>query len=302
MSTHLHLGAAALALIAGIGAAHAQTVITREITTGPVETIVERGPTSTVITRRPLDMTVPRAPVTLSGDTIEPIAVTRSRETVGISTTPVDEDMVVTRRRVQTAVPAPRIRSVTVQRQVRRVPKVQSVSKTAMRPALRTIRLAPTTRRTLPPPPPLTQAQRSVIYRTVVQERVVPRAIITEHSVPAAVVGAPLVTTPAVRQEVITERVMAPPAPVVRERVVTSPYVTETVGAAPVVAERVVTTPASVDLTVGSRVPPTFPLFALPAALGLQLPMIRPYRYTIVNDRVLLVDPATGFVIDEIQR
>src|SRR5262247_2886308 len=90
MSTHLHHAAVALALVAGAGAAQAQMVITREITTEPVETIVERGPTGTVITRRPLDTTVPRAPVTLRGTATvtEPEdTVIESRETVGSSTT-----------------------------------------------------------------------------------------------------------------------------------------------------------------------------------------------------------------------
>ena len=56
MKTYLHQTAAALVLVAGAGAADAQTVVTREITTAPVETIVERGPTGTVITRRPLNV------------------------------------------------------------------------------------------------------------------------------------------------------------------------------------------------------------------------------------------------------
>src|SRR5215831_8292341 len=60
MGSYWHHTAMALALVVGAGAAQAQTVITREITTEPVETIVERGPTGTVITRRPLDTTVPR--------------------------------------------------------------------------------------------------------------------------------------------------------------------------------------------------------------------------------------------------
>jgi hypothetical protein len=317
MSAHLHLAAVAAALIAATVTADAQTVITREITTEPVETIVERGPASTVITRRPLDMTVPRAPITLPDETSEPIAIGRSRETVGVSTASTsEEDVIVTRRRVQRPVAPQRVRAVTVQRQVRAAPRIQPVRRAAARPAVSTIRtttgLAPAVRTTLAPPPPLTSAQRSTIYRTIVQQRVVPRTIVTERSVTAPVYAAPLVTTPAVRQEVITERVVAPPAPIFGERVVTSPvvtspavtspYVVETVGAAPMVTERVVTRPAGVELTIGSRVPATLPLYALPAALGLQLPMIRPYRYAIVEDRVLLVDPATGLVVEEIER
>src|SRR5262245_42361569 len=60
MRMHVRHAAVALALAAGAGAANAQTVITREITNEPVETIIERGPGGTVITRRPLETTRPR--------------------------------------------------------------------------------------------------------------------------------------------------------------------------------------------------------------------------------------------------
>ena len=86
-------------------------------------------------------------------------------------------------------------------------------------------------------------------------------------------------TAPAVREEVVTERVVAPSAPLVRERMVTRPLAVETVGAAPAVTERVVMTPASLELTVGSRVPATVPLYALPPTLGVEMPAVRTYRY-----------------------
>ena len=68
MRMHVRHAAVALALAAGAGAANAQTVITREITNEPVETIIERGPTGTVITRRPLDAASPRTSVTLPAE------------------------------------------------------------------------------------------------------------------------------------------------------------------------------------------------------------------------------------------
>src|SRR5262245_56145142 len=91
MRMHVRHAAVALALAAGAGAANAQTVITREITNEPVETIVERGPSGTVITRRPLETTRPR--VTLpagpaAAEAVETIeTVNRPRETTGSATT-----------------------------------------------------------------------------------------------------------------------------------------------------------------------------------------------------------------------
>ena len=308
MSTHLHHAAVALALVAGAGAAHAQTVITREITTEPVETIVERGPTGTVITRRPLDMTGPRAPVALPdaaavATPIEPIV--RLRETVGSSvvTTSSSSDTIATRRiAAPRAVASQRTRAATQRRVL--VNSNTSVRKPALRPAVSTAR---TTARVAPAPrlvaapPALTAAQRSTIYRTVVEERVVPRTMIT-GPIAAPTFAAPVVTAPAVREEIVTERLLTPPAPLIGERIVTRPLAVETVGAAPAVTERVVTTPASLDLTIGSRVPATVPLYALPRTLGVQIPSVRSYRYAIVDDRVLLVDPVTGVVIAELDQ
>src|SRR5882724_9486276 len=50
------LGFAALtvALASGTATVHAQTTVTRQITTEPVETIITQGPEGTVVTRRPL--------------------------------------------------------------------------------------------------------------------------------------------------------------------------------------------------------------------------------------------------------
>ncbi|MFL6946769.1 MAG: DUF1236 domain-containing protein [Xanthobacteraceae bacterium] len=309
MSTHLHHAAVALALVAGAGAAHAQTVITREITTEPVETIVERGPTGTVITRRPLDMTGPRAPVALPdaaavATPIEPIV--RLRETVGSSvvTTSSSSDTIATRRiAAPRAVASQRTRAATTQRRVV-VNSNTSVRKPALRPAVSTARatarVAPAPR-LVAAPPALTAAQRSTIYRTVVEERVVPRTMIT-GPIAAPTFAAPVVTAPAVREEIVTERLLTPPAPLIGERIVTRPLAVETVGAAPAVTERVVITPASLDLTLGSRVPATVPLYALPRTLGVQIPSVRSYRYAILDDRVLLVDPVTGVVVAELDQ
>ena len=112
MTRYFGCTAVAFALVVGTGAVRAQTVITREITTEPVETIIERGPTGTVITRRPLEASVPGSPARLQADTFvsEPVeTIVERHETTGVSATSA----------VPAAAPAP-IRSTAVQRSVAR--------------------------------------------------------------------------------------------------------------------------------------------------------------------------------------
>jgi hypothetical protein len=58
--------------------------------------------------------------------------------------------------------------------------------------------------------------------------------------------------------------------------------------------------PAGVDVRVGALVPETVQLQAVPEAIALEVPAIRSYRYMVINNRVLLVDPATSTVVAEI--
>jgi uncharacterized protein DUF1236 len=58
--------------------------------------------------------------------------------------------------------------------------------------------------------------------------------------------------------------------------------------------------PAGMDVRVGAFVPETVPLQAVPEAIALEVPAVRSYRYMVINNRVLLVDPATSTVVAEI--
>jgi hypothetical protein len=78
--------------------------------------------------------------------------------------------------------------------------------------------------------------------------------------------------------------------PIVRERIVT-----ETV--APVVEERVARGAVAADYVVGSRVSDAYALAPLPRAVVSTVPAVRSYRYMVINNRLLLVDPATGLVV-----
>ena len=294
--------AAVLALLGAPAAVNAQTVITREITTEPVETIVEQGPSGTVITRRPLDTSAPAVappPAPVVGERVETV----TRATTGLSTTYEAPPVPVASRRVAVSPP----RTASAGKQIR-TGKPQTVRaafdrrtvETARRPRSSSVAVA---RAAAGPVPALTANQRGLIYRTVVRDRVVPRTVVTEDPVLPA--EETLVTAP-VREEVVTERVIAPPfQPPIRERIVTAPLATETVGAAPVVdvpvvSRRVVTTPAASALVVGSRLPATVPIYALPPTLVRQVPAVQPYGYAVVDDRVLLIDPATNLVVDEL--
>src|SRR5258706_8838204 len=54
-----HCWAFGLALASGAASAHAQSVITRQVTQEPVETTITQGPAGTVVTRRPLGPVAP---------------------------------------------------------------------------------------------------------------------------------------------------------------------------------------------------------------------------------------------------
>jgi hypothetical protein len=151
-------------------------------------------------------------------------------------------------------------------------------------------------------PIPLTQAQRTTIYRTIIPQG---RG-----------------RQPIVRERIVTE----PVAPVVRERVVTGAldayaygdtYAYEpapryydtapryTYDPAPRYQRRYVVEPDAYSANasayvVGGRVPIATRLAPLPPALVAEVPEIRSYRYMNVGSRVLLVDPDTGVIVADV--
>lgn len=60
--------------------------------------------------------------------------------------------------------------------------------------------------------------------------------------------------------------------------------------------------PTEVDYAVGAVLPETVPLYAMPEEVVAEVPTAGPYDYALVNDRVLLVDPATHMVVSEVYR
>jgi len=55
------------------------------------------------------------------------------------------------------------------------------------------------------------------------------------------------------------------------------------------------------ELSVGEPIPSTVELHPLPAGALAEAPAARPYRYALVADQVVLVDPATMRIIDVIK-
>jgi hypothetical protein len=107
----------------------------------------------------------------------------------------------------------------------------------------------------------------------------------------------PLALTPAQRTTIY--RTIIPQGrgrePIVRERIVTE-------SVAPVARERIVNPPAAsaYAYTVGSRVGDAYALAPMPRTVAATVPAVRSYRYMVVNNRLLLVDPATGIVVAEV--
>ena len=67
-----------------------------------------------------------------------------------------------------------------------------------------------------------------------------------------------------------------------------------------IVRERVAPAQPTVEYRVGARVPERVQLYSVPQAVAIEVPAIRAYKYMVVNDRVVLIDPATSEVVAEL--
>jgi Protein of unknown function (DUF1236) len=67
-----------------------------------------------------------------------------------------------------------------------------------------------------------------------------------------------------------------------------------------IVRERVSPAHPTVEYRVGTRVPENVQLYSVPQDVAVEVPAIRSYKYMVVNDRVVLIDPATSEVVDEL--
>jgi len=67
-----------------------------------------------------------------------------------------------------------------------------------------------------------------------------------------------------------------------------------------IVRDRVVPAEPTIGYRVGARVPDGVRLYSVPREGAIKVPTIRSYKYMVVNNRVVLVDPATSQVIEEV--
>jgi hypothetical protein len=64
-----------------------------------------------------------------------------------------------------------------------------------------------------------------------------------------------------------------------------------------IVRERVRAPQPTIEYRVGTRIPRDVQLYSVPDTVAVEVPAIRPYKYMMVNNRVVLVDPATSEVV-----
>jgi hypothetical protein len=173
--------AAGLLLGASLAAApaSAQSVVTRTITTQPVETTVTQTPNGTIVTRRPVD-----------AQGAAPVVAAPSVAAVPVARAPATIDQVVTREVVERrdAGEARRLvtRPVSAHRATHRAAhrgKAGTVKRTTTQ-TTRTTRTAP--RLALEP------AERHIVYRTIVERAVVPSApVVAQPQYTAPIIAQP---------------------------------------------------------------------------------------------------------------
>ena len=91
------------------------------------------------------------------------------------------------------------------------------------------------------------------------------------------------------------------PAVVTRERVELTPAQRTTIYRT-VTRERTYAAPRDVEVRLGARLPKSVELREMPATLVEDVPSMRRYRYMVVNNEVVLVDPPTSEVIEIIRQ
>jgi hypothetical protein len=265
---------ASLALVSGatLGAtaAQAQTSVTREVTSEPVETVITQGPNGTAVTRRIL--------------TPEPGI--RSYGVAPLEYPVAAQALTPQYQYVEPAAPAVTTRRVTTPRTVGEAP---ARSRTATTRSV--------TRPVAPPPRTVGQAaapvvsdralvlspaQRQTIYRSVVQR--------VDYPAPAEVYpppanGYPLRTV--YSADTGYRDYAYDPYNPYYDRDYRDPY-------------RPVYRWDGVPLVVGARMPASVPLIAVPPPVVAGVPAVEPYDYAVLNGRVYLVDPATSVIVAEI--
>jgi hypothetical protein len=114
-------------------------------------------------------------------------------------------------------------------------------------------------------------------------------AVLLAGSVAASAQTTVITTQPATSGSVVTTTERLELTPVQRQTI----YRT-------IVRERTAPAQATVEYRVGTRIPDSTTLYAVPQDIAVEVPAVRSYKYMVVNNRVLLVDPATSEVVAEV--
>lgn len=67
-----------------------------------------------------------------------------------------------------------------------------------------------------------------------------------------------------------------------------------------IVAQPVTQVQPTVQYRVGMRVPETAQLYSVPQPVAVEVPALQAYKYMVVNNRVVLVNPTTSEVVAEL--
>ncbi len=102
-------------------------------------------------------------------------------------------------------------------------------------------------------------------------------------------------TTVITREPVETQTIVTTPPAAVQLTPVQRQTIYRTI-----VRERPLAAEPTVEYRVGTRVPQTARLYAVPQQVAVEVPAIRTYKYMMVNNQVVLVDPVTSEVVAEI--
>ncbi|WP_170149461.1 DUF1236 domain-containing protein [Rhodoplanes roseus] len=286
--------AVGLALLTGTAAASAQTIISREVSNEPVETLITRGPDGITVTRRPLQT---MAPPVVSTTPVFP-TYGPSGETYVQSWTPAPAwtPAYAASPGYVTVAPSAPIGGTVDVRPYAPAPVATETTSTVVveesvddpvPPPVRTVRRGT--------PPIMARAVEPEPTRTTRSSRTVARRVTTE----------PLALAPA--QRAVVYRTLGQQQsydPALLERV--TPTYAQPYGAsawAPGYSGYAAAPePRPVTWTVGSVVPEAVTLAPVPSRVVAQVPQARGYGYAVVNGRVLLVEPTTGTVVADVTR
>jgi hypothetical protein len=241
----------------------------------PLALLLAAGANAQTVLQRPLELTQDQQTTvyrTIVRENVTPQARPAARKTVKTVRTPSGK----------------LVRTTTTERVVTRPAPIVAAQErvTRTQPQQRVVARQPATTFVTADPLDLSQDQRTFVYRTLAQ----PAPVVSNRIVAPAprpyVATEPVVTTAPVEQRVISTI-----DPTFGERVITTAPVTTGVGT-------VVTAPGAYsEIAIGSRIPPSVQLYAMPVAAATAAPAIAGYNYALIDNRVYLVDPRDGIVV-----